>query len=226
MKKVFYIVLLVLAGSIGKVVSQYTLKALHDKHLEQSYEKQFNVKGDNYYIKKDQNGLHLSINNKSYNIDENALMLESETTSNYIDSTKFLNYLKSSNNIKLLKKAMRTYGFLWGNEAIVDWCAPYYKLDTYPTQFKQHFEHERLKAENVLRTAYGDNWRKFIEKALKGGIKIKNKQINDEYEISRRDAESSGVKLSKRDFCRLIDSNVDYLIKYQDELFNKMSKEF
>ncbi len=149
----------------------------------------------------------------------------------YIDEEVLKQYLSKSGNSEQINMAIEVYSHITSAEnMVVDWCKPYYKMTNYPIKLQNRFKNKKQKAAGIVKSSLGDNWELALKEMMtfisQYASHINKKQMDDDYTQTKRQAALDGERMSKKDFCKMIDDNADIAVDYKSRFFNQLYPNF
>lgn len=177
------------------------------------------VDGVSYSLTKSDKGHIVQITTEIPDADLTAFM---DVFMKMVDIEKLKKFYET-NNKKTLEQAVGAYNFIEGaNMQAVQWCEPYYILKVLPGKMRVKFASRQQYAATLLKDAWGDNWKVIISK-IQERLTPKITQATEyDYQAAKSLAAEYNENLSRAEYCKMLDDNSDYEVKYKDKLFKQL----
>ena len=180
------------------------------------------VDGVRYSLTKSDKGHIVQITTKIPDVDITEVM---DVFTKMVDIEKLKKFY-ATNDKKTLEQAVGAYNFIENaNMRAAQWCEPYYSLKVLPSKMRAKFASRQQYAATLLKNAWGDNWKSII-KTMQKRLEPKMMQAAEyNYQATKSLAAEYNERLSREEYCKMLDEDSDYEVKHKDKLFKQLYPE-
>lgn len=233
-KLIIAVIVCCVASSLGRVAYIKINKTITNKSSSRT--RIINADDKQYVISDKQNRFNIKVKDKTSDSDHEYNIGMADSAEKLKPMVKTLTAEQKNYQIKnkeLISQASMAYAFIVANDyKLVRFCSKYHPVTKLKNKFDSHFKDKKIKAENILNTAFGKSGAKNFEYAIMSNpdmIKTQEQQIEDDYQSVRVMAAQYGVKnFSRKQYCQMFDDDdaISFAIEADDKKFKTLLPNF
>lgn len=190
-----------------------------------------NTKYTNYSMSTSGDTVNFKMHDKTTNNESsyNVNIKDSAKKFNPVIEEQQKKYL--TQNKELVSQASKAYGFIIANDyKLVKYCSQYYPVNKLKQKFDNRFKDKKLKAENILNKAFGQDGAKNFKTSIVSNQSVQQtfqKQIEDDYVLTRKMAVADGNNnFTRKEYCKMLDESADFAVETDYKKFKLMVPNF